>query len=298
MLRGIDTLIFDIQDVGVRFYTYISTLKLAMEAAAEADIEMAVLDRPNPNSGTRVDGPVLETRFQSFVGIAPIALLHGMTVGELARMFNDEGMLEGGKRVRLDIIRAHGWRRDMEWEDTGLPWRQTSPNIRTLEAAVAYPAMGVLEGINVSEGRGTEDAFLLIGAPWIEEGRLVERLAAMKLPGIRFLPDVFTPRSGPAASHPIYQGLSCRGFRFDVVDRARYRVLGTGLTALATILKMYPERARWETSGDGYVIDGLLGTDVPRRRLDAGDSVDEILSSLEPALDTFREARARYLLYP
>jgi uncharacterized protein YbbC (DUF1343 family) len=298
MLHGIDTLIFDIQDVGVRFYTYISTLKLSMEACAEAGIEMAVLDRPNPSSGTRIEGPVLEKPFQSFIGIAPIALLHGMTVGELAGMFNGEGMLEGGKGVRLEVIRARGWRRDMEWEDTGLPWRQTSPNIRTAEAAVAYPAMGLFEGVNVSEGRGTEDAFLLIGAPWIEEAGLVPRLAAMNLPGTRFLPKVFTPRSVPAAPHPIYQDVVCRGVRFEVTDRRSYQAVRTGLSALAAILRMYPGRARWEVSGESFVIDRLLGTDVPRKRLDAGDGVDEILTGFEPEMDAFMERRARYLLYP
>lgn len=298
MLRGIDTLIFDIQDVGVRFYTYISTLKLVMEAAAEVGVEVVVLDRPNPNSGARVEGPVLEKRFQSFIGIAPIALLHGMTIGELARMLNDEGMLEGGKRVNLGIIPARGWRRDMEWEDTGLPWRQTSPNIRTAEAAVAYPAMGLFEGINLSEGRGTKDAFLLIGAPWIEEGRLVPGLMALGLPGVRFLPQVFTPSSLPGSPHPVYLGTSCRGFRFEVVDPDRYQAVRTGLSALATILRMYPGRAHWKKSGESYVIDRLLGTDLPRKKLDAGEGVDDILLALKPALDEFRKRRARFLLYP
>jgi uncharacterized protein YbbC (DUF1343 family) len=298
MLRDIDTLVFDIQDIGVRFYTYISTLKLAMEAAADAGVDVVVLDRPNPNTGIRVEGPVLDPRFESFVGIAPIALLHGMSVGELARMFNEEGMLEDGKRVRLEVIRARGWRRDMWWEDTGLPWRQTSPNIRKAEAAVAYPAIGLFEAVNVSEGRGTEETFLLAGAPWIEAGQLVPALNAMKLPGVRFLPEVFTPRSSPAAPRPIYPNETCRGFRLEVVEPDRFQAVRTGLSALATIRRMYPDKAQWEVRDGTYFLDRLLGTDVPRKKLDAGETVDAVLNGLKPGLEAFERRRSRYLMYP
>jgi uncharacterized protein YbbC (DUF1343 family) len=297
MLRDIDTLVFDIQDVGVRFYTYISTLKLAMDAAANAGVEVAVLDRPNPNTGLRVEGPILDPRFRSFVGIAPIALVHGMTVGELARMFNEEGMLEGGKRVYLSVIRARGWRRHMWWQDTGLPWRPTSPNIRTAETAVAYPAIGLFEAIRVSEGRGTEETFLLAGAPWIDAKRLVSTLNAMEIPGVRYLTADFTPRSLPAAPHPIYRNETCKGFRIDVVEPDRFQAVRAGLTALAAVRRMYPVEARWEVIDGTYVLDRLLGTDVARKKLDAGETVDGVLNGFRSDLAAFDERRRRYLLY-
>ena len=298
MLRDIDTLVFDIQDIGVRFYTYISTLKLAMEAAADAGVEVVVLDRPNPNTGVRVEGPVLDPRFGSFIGIAPIALLHGMTVGELARMFNEEGMLEAERRVPLEVIKARGWRRDMWWDDTGLPWIQTSPNIRTVEAAVAYPAMGLFEGINLSEGRGTKDTFLIAGAPWIEPERLIPALNAMKLPGVRFVSEVFMPLSLPAAPHPAYENENCKGFRLDVLEPDRFQTVRTGLSALAAIRRMYPDKAQWESRNGSYYLDLLLGTDAPRKRLDAGETVDAVLNGLKPDLDAFERRRRHYLLYP
>ncbi len=240
MLRGIDTLVFDIQDIGVRFYTYISTLKLAMEAAAEAGIELVVLDRPNPNTGIRIEGPVLDPRFSSFVGIAPIAAVHGMTVGELARMFNGEAMLESEEKVTLDVIPVRGWRREMWWEDTGLPWRPTSPNIRTVAASIAYPALGLFEGINVSEGRGTRDIFLIAGAPWIRADRFTTDLEKLALPGVKFLPGSFTPQSIREAPNPIYPDELCHGFRLQLTERRRFEAVGTGLAAIATLWRMYP----------------------------------------------------------
>ena len=179
MLEGIDTLVFDIQDIGVRFYTYISTMKLAMEAAADAQIGFVVLDRPNPLGGVRVEGPLLHPDFASFVGIAPIPLVHGMTAGELAVLFaaSFTGL---GTGLELEVIRVRGFRRAMMWEDTGLSWNPPSPNIRTARAALAYPAFGLMEGINVNEGRGIEDTFERIGAPWIDGEKLAAALSRAK----------------------------------------------------------------------------------------------------------------------
>jgi uncharacterized protein YbbC (DUF1343 family) len=297
MLRDIEVLVFDIQDIGVRFYTYISTLKLAMEAAAEAGIEFVVLDRPNPNTGTRVEGPVLDPKLQSFIGVAPIALLHGMTVGELALMFNGEAMLEGGIKVDLEIVPARGWRRSMWWEDTGLPWRPTSPNIRTPEAATTYAAMGLFEGINVSEGRGTAETFLIAGAPWIRGEALVSVLERLALPGISIRTERFTPRSIPAAPKPSFLGESCHGFRLQVTGRHRFEAVRTGLSALAAIRRMYPDESSWEKVNGVFVIDQLLGTDLPRTRLEAGASVESILVSFAASLEEFQRRRQRYLLY-
>jgi uncharacterized protein YbbC (DUF1343 family) len=297
MLRGIDTLVFDIQDIGVRFYTYISTLKLCMEAAAEAGVEVVVLDRPNPNTGLRVEGPVLEPAFQSFVGAAPIALMHGLSVGELALLFNGEKMLAGGGQVTLRVVKMHHWKRAMWWEDTKLPWRATSPNIPTADTAVAYSALGLFEGINVSEGRGTNQPFLVAGAPWIREEAINKALSLLALPGVGFLPEVFIPRVIPEAPYASYSGQSCRGFRLNITERSRFQAVRTGLTAIATIRQLYPQQFEWTETGGTFYIDQLLGTDEPRRRIEAGDSVDSITKSWESDLERFRRLRSRYLLY-
>jgi uncharacterized protein YbbC (DUF1343 family) len=299
MLQGLDALVFDIQDIGVRFYTYISTLKLAMDAAAEAGLQVFVLDRPNPRGGLQVEGPVLDPSFTSFVGIAPVALVHGMTVGELALFFEGEGLLEGGRRGRLQVISARGWRREMTWPDTGLPWTPTSPNIRTVESAIAYPALGLFEGVNVSEGRGTQETFLIAGAPWMDQEKLLSALEGLRLPGLRFLAETFTPERLPQAPTPLYPGQLCRGFRLRVEAPADFQPIRTGLSLIATVRRLHPEQFRWKEGRNGrFVIDWLLGTDRPRLGLEAGESVEAILASLEPDLARFRERRAFYLLYP
>jgi len=298
MLAGLDALVFDIQDVGVRFYTYISTLKLAMDAAAEAGLEVIVLDRPNPRGGLQVEGPVLDAAFSSFLGIAPIALVHGMTVGELALYFNGEGLLEGRRQVSLRVIPARGWRREMGWPDTGLAWVPTSPNIRTVESAMAYPSLGLFEGVNVSEGRGTRETFLVAGAPWIEAEKLAAALTALEIPGVRFLAENFVPQVLPEAPSPLYPGERCTGIRLSVEDRSQFQAVRTGLSVIATIRRLYPAEFRWkEARGSRFAIDWLLGTDRPRLRLEAGDPVESIVESFEPDLARFRERRAAYLLY-
>jgi uncharacterized protein YbbC (DUF1343 family) len=297
-LCDLDALVFDIQDVGVRFYTYISTMKLAMEAAAEAGVRFIVLDRPNPRGGEAMEGPVLDPRFASFVGIAPVPLVHGMTVGELARFWNGEGLLEGGRRTELEVVPLRGWRREMLWEETGLPWTPTSPNIRTPAAAVAYPALGLFEGVNVSEGRGTLETFLLAGAPWIDGPRAVAALRALELPGARFQVEAFTPRVLPEAPSPLYPGQTCFGFRLTVDEPRRFQAVRTGLSAIAALQKLYPRQLRFRERGGRYYLDSLLGTDQPRVRLAAGESVDSVVESFGPELRRFAERRSSYLLYP
>jgi len=300
MLSGIDTLVFDLQDIGVRFYTYISTMKLAIAAAAESGIRFVVLDRPNPNGGRRVEGPVLEPGFTSFVGIGPVALVHGMTAGELAGFFLaslPDASLPNGDGPALDVVRVSGWEREMRWEDTGLPWRSPSPNIRTVRAAVAYPALGLVEGINVSEGRGIEATFETVGAPWIDGERLSAALGARALPGVSFEAVSFTPRSIPAAPHPKYENARCFGVRMTVLDAERFEAVRTGLTVIATIRSLHPEEFRWIRQGGRYWIDLLLGTDRPRRALEEGLGVEEILRREEPALRRFVAEREGHLLY-
>ncbi len=290
MLARVDVLVFDIQDVGVRFYTYISTMKLAMDASAEAGVAFVVLDRPNPNGGLRVEGPVLDPRFTSFVGIASIPLLHGMTVGELAHLLREASL-------ELDVVLVGGWTREMMWEETGLSWFAPSPNIRSPRAAIAYPAFGLLEGANVSEGRGIEETFERIGAPWIDEDRLSAALNALKLPGISFHPSSFVPRSLAAAPRPKYLGERCHGVELVLTAPGEFEAVRTGLAVLATIRSLHRDDFQWVREGERYWLDELLGTDRPRQAIEAGVSVEEMLDREQAALAQFHRLRAAHLLY-
>jgi uncharacterized protein YbbC (DUF1343 family) len=295
MLSGIDALVFDIQDVGVRFFTYVSTMKLAMTAAASAGVEFVVLDRPNPLGGARVEGPVLEPRFSSFVGIAPIPVVHGMTVGELARFFKgSEPELE---RLRLTVIPVRGLTREMIWDDTGLPWLPPSPNLRTARSALVYPAFGLLEGVEVSEGRGTERTFEQWGAPWIDERRLNDALNARGLPGVLFRPVTFTPRSIAATPKPRFEDRLCRGVSVELVAPRDFESIRTGLSAIIVLRSQYPEAFRWVKNGKGYWIDLLLGSDRPRLGIESGAAVEAILDRESGEVERFLRDRQPYLLY-
>ena len=290
MLARIDALVFDIQDIGVRFYTYISTMKLAMDAAAEAGVAFVVLDRPNPNGGTRVEGPVLDSEFTSFVGVAPIPLVHGMTVGELAQLFKDDDL-------ELDVVLARGWTRDLIWEETGLPWIAPSPNVRSPRAALAYPALGLLEGINVSEGRGIDETFERIGAPWIDGGRLSSVLNRLDLAGASFRPTSFVPRKTAAAPRPKYENERCSGVELTMTSPQELDAVRTGLKVIVAIRTLHPDDFEWIHNDGRYWIDALLGTDRPRRAIEEGMSVEDILESERPALERFLKVRAEHLLY-
>ena len=290
MLARIDVLVFDIQDIGVRFYTYISTMKLAMDAAAEAGVGFVVLDRPNPQGGTRVEGPVLDPEFTSFVGVAPIPLVHGMTVGELAKLFQDD-------RLALDVVLARGWTRDLIWEETGLVWTAPSPNIRSARAALAYPALGLLEGINVSEGRGIQETFERIGAPWVDGERLSSLLNSLELAGASFRPTSFVPRKTGAAPRPKYENQRCSGVELTITSPPAFDAVRTGLEVIAAIRNLHPDDFEWIQNDGRYWIDRLLGTDRPRRAIEEGTSVEDILESERPALERFVTVRAEHLLY-
>jgi uncharacterized protein YbbC (DUF1343 family) len=295
-LEGVDVLVFDIQDVGVRFYTYISTMKLAMDAAAAAGIDFVVLDRPNPNGGLRVEGPVLDRAYESFVGIAPIALLHGMTVGELASLFAEE--LEARHpSFELSVVRMAGWKRAMFWDDTGLAWPTPSPNLRSPHSSIAYPAFGLIEGVNVSEGRGVESTFEVAGAPWMDGGGVVEKLHALELAGVSFAPASFTPRSMDAAPSPKYLDEGCNGFSIRVIAPAQFRAVATGLNVIEAIRELHPERFSWVEQDGSFWIDRLLGTDRVRIGLDSGMGVSEVLAREAAGLELFLERRGRHLLY-
>ena len=295
MLSGVDVLVFDIQDAGVRFFTYASTMKLAMESAARAGIQFVVLDRPNPQGGLRVEGPVLEPQLESFVGPAGIPLLHGMTVGELARFFRASSPALA--RLDLKVVAMRGWERHMLWDDTGLTWRRPSPNLRTSRAALSYPALGLIEGVEISEGRGIEETFEKIGAPWIDEAVFAAALNALRLPGVRFLPATFTPRALPASPDPRFRGELCRGVALQIVDPRSFERVRTGLAAIATLRSLYPGSFRWVRNEREYWIDFLLGTKRPRLALEAGVPLEEILERERALVESFIRERKRHLLY-
>jgi uncharacterized protein YbbC (DUF1343 family) len=237
MLQGVDALLYDIQDLGVRQYTFESTLALALQAAAENKIPIVVLDRPNPVTGNILEGNILEPPFQSFVGIYPVLSRHGMTVGELARMYNAEQKIGAD----LMVVPMEGWQRNMWWDETGLPWVNPSPNIRRLEAAIHYPGTVFFEAVNVSEGRGTRMPFEQIGASWLNNTQLAATMNAMKLPGIRFEPiDI---EMAPTARK--YAGQTIKGVRFQITDRNAYRPLATSLLVIDAIRKMHPDSFQW-----------------------------------------------------
>jgi len=289
MLSNVDVLLFDIQDVGARYYTYIYTMSYAMEAAAEAGIPFIVFDRPNPINGVSVEGNILNPEFKSFVGRYPIPVRHGMTVGELAMLFN----VEYGIEADLKVVRMEGWLRDMWFDETGLVWVQPSPNIPTLETATVYPGTCLLEGTNVSEGRGTTRPFELFGAPWIDSSGLIAELRSGKLPGALFREAYFTPAFSK------YSGQRCSGVQVHVTERDAFRPFETGLHIVDAVRKLHLDRFEWAKpeSGSRYYFDVLLGTDKIRKQLCDGSSVKEVIEGFQEELSGFMGMRKNYLLY-
>jgi uncharacterized protein YbbC (DUF1343 family) len=290
MLHGIDLLVFDIQDVGVRFYTYTWTMSYVLEAAAEHGLPLIVLDRPNPIGGEICAGPILEPGYESFVGRYLIPLRHGLTIGELALLFNRER----GLNADLTVIEMEGWRRSMWFDQTGLPWVSPSPAIPKLDTAIVYPGTCLMEGTNVSEGRGMETPFECLGAPWIDGHRLASALNDLALPGVRFRPTTFKPWTSKHA------GETCQGVFLHVTDRQVFRPLPAGLHILSAIRSLWPETFRWrESSWEGRPahFDLLIGNRWVREQLDAGCPVDEIVSSWQEALSQFDALRRQVFLY-
>lgn len=285
MVEGVDVMVFDIQDVGTRVYTYVATMAYAMQAAAEAGIDFVVLDRPNPVGGAVMEGPVLDSpRFSSFIGLYPVPARHGLTVGELARLFNDRFL---DRKAKLTVVPMEGWTRGMWYDETGLPWVIPSPNMPTLETAVVYPGLVALEGTNLSEGRGTTRPFELFGAPWIDANALTKRLNALELPGVRFREAWFTPYFSKFA------GRLCGGCQAHVTDRDAFRPLAAALHIIKTVRDAYP--ADFAFHPDYF--DKVMGTDAVRTALEAGSDVAAILAALEPGLRAFAALRRPYLLY-
>jgi uncharacterized protein YbbC (DUF1343 family) len=286
-LVGLDALIVDLQDAGVRFYTYSSTMLLCIEAAAEAGIEMVVLDRPNPLGGLRIEGPEVDPALPArLVSMAPGPLVHGLTFGEMARYATDQGRKPG----TVSVVAMGGWSRDMTWAATGRPWVNPSPNLRSAEAALAYPGTCLVEATNATEGRGTDAPFLTVGAPWVKPEALAREA---ETPGFTLEPTTFTPKASPAAPHPKLLGAACKGVRVRVTDASAARPFTLGLRLLLA-LKRHPEFA-WLR--EGAALDSLLRTKSLRLAIERGDGVDAILAEQAPGIERWRSDRAASLLY-
>jgi uncharacterized protein YbbC (DUF1343 family) len=292
MLKNIDTLVIDLQDVGSRYYTFVHTMALAMEACSELGKEVVILDRPNPINGTEVEGSVLNPDFRSFVGLHPLPVRHGMTIGELASYFNGECGID----CQLEVVRLKGWKREMFFDDTGLPWVLPSPNMPSPETAMVYPGTCLLEGTNVSEGRGTTRPFEISGAPWIDPAEFARNLNQLELPGVFFRPLHFTPAFHKWAGHLI------GGVQIHVLDRSVFEPFLTGVAMVKFYRDLGEGYFRWKEPPYEYEFtllpfDILCGTNQIRKLLEAGSSVGEIADQWRGALASFLEIRRQHLLY-
>jgi uncharacterized protein YbbC (DUF1343 family) len=281
MLDGLDALVFDVQDAGVRFYTYITTLGYALEAAARKGLAFYVLDRPNPISADRVEGPLLDPGLESFTGYFPLPVRHGMTVGELAQLFNAEKGIE----AKLTVIPMKGYRRRMWYDDTGLPWVNPSPNLRSLTAATLYPGVALVEGANVSVGRGTDTPFELLGAPWIDGKALAAHLNRRRIAGVRFDATKFTPRERP------YRDQECQGVRIALRDRLALDSPALGIEIISALWRMYPGRFSLDRTLS------LVGSSAALEAIRQGRDPGEIAEAWREPLIRFRRMREQYLLY-
>ena len=292
MLGDLDVLVIDLQDVGTRIYTYIYTMANCLRAARKHGIKVVVCDRPNPIGGLSVEGPMLERGFESFVGLYPIPMRHGMTIGELARLFNEHF----GIGADLEVIAMEGWQRTMYSDETGVPWVLPSPNIPTIDSAIAYPGTVLFEGTNVSEGRGTTRPFELIGAPWMVAERCADTMNRLELPGVRFRPAVFEPTFHKHAQ------TSCGGCQIHVLDRRTFRAVETGVALVGAFRAADASRFQWREPPYEYEhtkppIDILAGSSELREQIDAGISAREIAHSWEKSVAEFEKIRGRFMLY-
>ena len=294
MLSGVDVLLFDIQDIGARYYTYAGTMAFAMEAAAQNGKSFVVLDRPNPVNGAQVEGPVLDLGFRSLIGMFPVPTRHGLTAGELAKMIIGEGWIDD-TRLDLDVVEMEGWKRSMWYDQTGLRWIPPSPNMRTLAAATVYPGTCLIEATNLSEGRGTAKPFEYIGAPGVDGAAAAETLNALGLPGVKFRPVTFTPAAGSdAGPNPKHKDKKCGGVALEVTDRSTFRPVMTGLSIIGVFRRLEPRKFEVR---DG-LMDRLLGSDIVRTRLNEGTPAGELLRLNAADFDNYMKMRKTYLLYP
>ncbi len=288
VMARLSHVVVDLPDVGARYYTYASTLFYLMRAAARWGLPVTVLDRPNPVTGVHVEGPMRRPAFRSFVSLAPVPVRHGLTLGELALLLNEEE----GVGCALDVVPAQGWRREMWWDATGLPWVPPSPNMPDPLTALVYLGTCLFEGTDFSEGRGTPAPFRLVGAPWVDGEAWARRLEACRLPGVTFRPARFVPSASKHA-HRV-----CEGVEVIVQDRDAFRPVRTGIAMLTTAWEVTDGRVGFRRRPDGgYVLDYLIGTDAVRRGIAAGASWEDITASWASEEERFRVGRRSYLLY-
>ena len=283
MLKDVDVIVYDLQEVGGRTWTYVSSMALSMQAAARRKIPFVVLDRPNPIGGEIVEGALLDTAFKSFVGMYPIPARHGMTVGELATLFNQKH----GINADLVVVRAENWRRSQWQDETGLPWVNPSPNLRSLAALTSYPGTVYFEGTTLTEGRGTDRPFEQIGAPWLNAPEVARLMNERGLPGVRF--EAITMAVAPTAAK--HKGLTIPGIRFVVTDKRAYRPVKTSLLLIDQIKRLHPKDFAWTQT-----IDRLTGSDKVRLAIDAGQ-LAPLLEQWDREAAAFTESRKPYLLY-
>jgi len=294
MLKGVDVLVYDIQDIGSRSYTYINTMAVAMEAAAENNIDFVVLDRPNPLTGNRIEGNILDKKYKSFVGMFPIPYVYGMTCGELATLLNAEGWLSTGKACKLTVITMKGWNRSMWWEDTGLEWVPTSPHIPNSATALFYAATGILGELDgVSIGVGYTLPFQLIGAPWIDASRFAQALNAKKIAGVYFRPISYRP------FYAVMQGKQVNGVQIYILDRKKVNLVNIQLHIIQVMNELYPAKSIFALSDASRndMFDKVMGTDAVRLALEKKTPVEEIVSQWNKDIESFKLIRKKYLLY-
>jgi uncharacterized protein YbbC (DUF1343 family) len=292
MLQDLDVLVIDLQDIGARIYTFIYTMANCLRAAARHKLPVIVCDRPNPIDGVSLEGPMLRRGYESFVGQYPIPMRHGMTVGELARLFNDEF----GLGTSLEVVPMEGWDRRSYYDATGLPWVMPSPNMPTLDSAIVYPGTVLFEGTLLSEGRGTTRPFELVGAPWIDAERFAVSMNARELPGVFFRPAVFEPTFQKHAKTP------CGGCQIHVLDRCAFKPCDVAAALLLEFRRASPEHFAWrqppyEYEHDKLPIDILAGSQELREQIERDEPLDRIVASWAPELEAFRLVREKYLLY-
>jgi uncharacterized protein YbbC (DUF1343 family) len=292
MLRDLDALVIDLQDVGTRVYTFIYTMAGCLAAARAHNLPVIVCDRPNPIGGDGVEGPLVAPGFESFVGRYPIPMRHGMTIGELARLFNEHF----GIGASLEVIGMAGWQRPMYHDQAGIPWVLPSPNMPTLDTTLVYPGSVLFEGTNISEGRGTTRPFELLGAPWVVAERFADAMTRLELPGVRVRPAVFEP------TFQKHAGARCGGCQIHVLDRQAFRPVATGVALVAAFRSSDPDRFRWrdppyEYEREKVPFDILAGSAELREQVEAGLPADEIARSWEGGVREFERVRRRFLLY-
>lgn len=291
-MREIDAFVYDIQDVGTRFYTYITTLKYVLEAAAQAGLPVYVLDRPNPAGGNIVEGPILRAEFESYIGALPIPIRYGLTAGELAQMMKGEGWVP--TEADLHVVKMTGWQRHLVWEDTGLTWIPTSPNIPTARTALVYPGTGLLGGIILNQGLGTQEPFLLFGSPWMNPLKILQSLPAEALQGIKLEIVEYTPQAIPGkTSSPPYKDRLCRGLRIHITEGGQLHAVHFTLALIDTLKELYPDKIYQESQS----LSLMFGTGELARYLRGDISYAQLLENMHKDEELFRRQRRPYLLY-